>query len=355
MNGYALEKVSELKLNNFAEIPSEKRMYIEKNFKTLKTAQQIKKLAIKTLEIESKAISNLKSYIDDSFVKSVQYIHKSKGRVVVTGIGKSAIIGQKIVATFNSTGTPSIFMHAADAIHGDLGIIQKDDVIICISKSGDTPEIKILVPLLKSWGNKLIAIVGNPESYLGVSCDVTLNTFVSKEACPNNLAPTSSSAAQLAMGDALAVCLLDLKGFSSKDFAKYHPGGALGKKLYLKVSDIIPHNERPSVSGEDDLKKVIFEISSKRLGAAAVIDKNKLKGIITDGDLRRMLLTGKSIENMKARDIMSAKAKSVEKDTMAVDALDLMKLHNISQLIITDKGKYVGMVHLHDLIKEGIL
>jgi len=236
-----------------------------------------------------------------------------------------------------------------------LGIIQKDDVIICISKSGDTPEIKILVPLLKSWGNKLIAIVGNPDSFLGVSCDLTLNTYVAQEACPNNLAPTSSSTAQLAMGDALAVCLLDVKGFTSKDFAKYHPGGALGKKLYLKVKDIYPHNEKPQVSPDDDLKKVIVEISSKRLGAAAVVIKNKLTGIITDGDLRRMLLTGKSIENRTANDIMSPNPKTVEKDTMAIDALILMKQYNISQLIITDKGRYVGMVHLHDLVKEGIL
>ncbi len=353
--GFVPKNVSELKLNNFAEIHSEKRMYIEKIFRPLKTPQQIKKLALKTLDIESEAIRNLKSFIDESFVKSVQLIQKSKGRVVVTGIGKSAIIGQKIVATFNSTGTPSIFMHAADAIHGDLGIIQKDDVIICISKSGDTPEIKILVPLLKSWGNKLIAIVGNPDSFLGVSCDLTLNTYVAQEACPNNLAPTSSSTAQLAMGDALAVCLLDVKGFTSKDFAKYHPGGALGKKLYLKVKDIYPHNEKPQVSPDDDLKKVIVEISSKRLGAAAVVIKNKLTGIITDGDLRRMLLTGKSIENRTANDIMSPNPKTVEKDTMAIDALILMKQYNISQLIITDKGRYVGMVHLHDLVKEGIL
>lgn len=328
---------------------------LKKIFKHLKTPSQIKKIAQKTLDIESEAIYNLKNYVNENFVKSVLLIQKSKGRVVVTGIGKSAIIGQKIVATLNSTGTPSIFMHAADAIHGDLGIIQKDDVIICISKSGDTPEIKILVPLLKSWGNKLIAIVGNTESYLGTSADLCLNTYVKQEACPNNLAPTSSSTAQLAMGDALAVCLLEMKGFSSKDFAKYHPGGALGKKLYLKTKDIFPHNESPRVFADDDLKKVIVEISSKRLGAAAVLQKNKLVGIITDGDLRRMLLTGKSIDNMKAKDIMSVNPKTADKEMMAVDALNLMKTHNISQLIITDKGKYAGMVHLHDLVKEGIL
>lgn len=321
----------------------------------MKTSEQIKKLAFKTLEIEAASITQLKEFIDEEFVQCVRLIQKSKGRVVVTGIGKSAIIGQKIVATFNSTGTPSIFMHAADAIHGDLGIIQKDDVIICISKSGDTPEIKILVPLLKSWGNKLIAIVGNTESYLGNHCDLTLNTFVSKEACPHNLAPTSSSAAQLAMGDALAVCLLDARGFSSKDFAKYHPGGALGKKLYLKVKDIYPNNATPKVGPGDDIRKVILEISSNRLGAAAVIGQGKIAGIITDGDLRRMLLEGKSLQNIVAGDIMSTSPKTADKDMLCVDALSLMKQHNISQLLITDKQKYVGMVHLHDLVKEGIL
>ncbi len=246
-------------------------------------------------------------------------------------------------------------MHAADAIHGDLGIIQKDDAIICISKSGDTPEIKVLIPLLKTWGNKLIAIVGNTDSYLGKNCDLVLNTFVAKEACPNNLAPTSSSAAQLAMGDALAVCMLDNKGFSSKDFAKYHPGGALGKKLYLKVKDIYPSNAAPKVELNEDIRKVIIEISSNRLGAVAVLNKNKLVGIITDGDIRRMLLDNKEISGITAKSIMNSKPKVTHKDEMAVDALHLMKQYNISQLIVADKGKYVGMIHLHDLIREGIL
>jgi arabinose-5-phosphate isomerase len=321
----------------------------------LKTPEQIKKLALNTLHIEAESLSNLKNFINDHFVKCVQVIAACKGRVVVTGIGKSAIIGQKIVATFNSTGTPAIFMHAADAIHGDLGIIQKDDVIICISKSGSTPEIKILIPLLKSWGNKLIAIVGDTESFLATHSDFVLNTFVAKEACPNNLAPTSSSVAQLAMGDALAVCLLDYKGFSSKDFAKYHPGGALGKKLYLKVKDIFPNNAAPKVSASDDIKKVIMEISSNRLGAVAVLENGKLTGIITDGDLRRMMMNKKNFDGLKASDVMSSNPKRAEKDMMAVDALNLMKQHNISQLIITDKEKYVGMVHLHDLVKEGII
>lgn len=317
--------------------------------------ENIRKLAIETLTIEAESINGLKNSIDDDFVSSIHLIYKSKGRVIVSGIGKSAIIAQKIVATFNSTGTPAIFLHAADAIHGDIGIIQKDDVVICISKSGDSPEIKVLVPLLRNWGNKLIAIVGNPESYLAKNSDFILNTFVSKEACPHNLAPTSSSAAQLAMGDALAVCLLDYRGFSSKDFAKYHPGGALGKKLYLKVKDIYPNNSSPKVSPDDDIKKVILEITSNRLGAAAVIENGKIIGVITDGDLRRMMMNRQSIDGIKAKEVMNTNPKKTEKDTMAVDALSLMKQHNISQLLITDKEKYVGMIHLHDLVKEGII
>ncbi|MBK7570582.1 MAG: KpsF/GutQ family sugar-phosphate isomerase [Bacteroidetes bacterium] len=308
-----------------------------------------------TLDIEAESISHLKKFINDQFVETVQFLTSIKGRIIVTGIGKSAIIAQKMVATFNSTGSPSIFMHAADAIHGDLGIIQKNDAIICISKSGDTPEIKVLIPLLRNWGNKLIAIVGNTDSYLGKNCDFVLNTFVAKEACPNNLAPTSSSAAQLAMGDALAVCMLDGKGFSSKDFAKYHPGGALGKKLYLKVKDIYPNNSAPKIDINEDIRKVIVEISSNRLGAAAVLDKNKLVGIITDGDIRRMLLDNKEISGITAKMIMNKKPKVTSKDEMAVDALHTMKQFNISQLIVAEKGKYLGMIHLHDLIREGIL
>ena len=321
----------------------------------MKNSKHIKDLALSTLDIEAASISQLKKFINDEFVETVRLIASTKGRVVVTGIGKSAIIGQKMVATLNSTGTPSIFMHAADAIHGDLGIIQKDDVIVCISKSGDTPEIKILLPLLRTWGNKLVAIVGNTDSFLARNSDFVLNTFVAKEACPNNLAPTSSSAAQLAMGDALAVCLLDFKGFSSKDFAKYHPGGALGKKLYLKVKDIYPNNAAPKVSPNEEIRKVIVEISSNRLGTVAVIDKGKLVGIITDGDIRRMLLDKKDIDSIRAKDIMNKKPKTADKDMMAVDALHLMKQYNISQLIILDKTKYVGVVHLHDLVREGIL
>jgi len=321
----------------------------------LKKQDQIKKMAIKTLEIESQAIAQLVKTIDKQFIDCVELLFKSKGRIIVTGIGKSAIIGQKIVATLNSTGSPSIFMHAADAIHGDLGIIQKNDVLLCISKSGDTSEIKVLVPLIKNWGNTLIGMVGNKNSFLAKHCDLMLDTTVSSEACPNNLAPTSSTAAQMAMGDALAVCLLDLRGFSARDFAMYHPGGSLGKKLYLKVKDIYPNNARPSVSIDDNIKKVIVEISSNRLGATAVINKGNVAGIITDGDLRRMLLTNKALDGIMAKHIMNKSPKISNKDMMAVDALNLMKEHNISQLIITDKKKYLGMIHLHDLIREGIL
>jgi len=320
-----------------------------------KSSADILKLAKRTLTIESESVSELKNFLNGTFAEVVKLISKSKGRLIVSGIGKSAIIAQKMVATFNSTGTPSVFMHAADAIHGDLGIIQEDDIVICISKSGDTPEIKVLIPLLRNWGNKLIAMTGNPESYLAKNSHYLLNTYVAKEACPNNLAPTSSSTAQLALGDALAVCLLDQHGFTKDDFAKYHPGGALGKKLYLKVSDIYPNNASPKVSPGDDIKKVILEISSKRLGATAVIDKSKLVGVITDGDLRRMLMDKKSIEGLVAKDIMNKNPKRIEKSTMAVDALNVMKQHNISQLIVTDKKKYVGFVHLHDLVREGIL
>lgn len=320
----------------------------------MKNTDDIKSLALNTLEIEAEAIRNLKNFINHHFVETVRFIASLKGRVIVTGIGKSAIIGQKLVATFNSTGTPAIFMHAADAIHGDLGIIQKDDAVICISKSGDTPEIKVLVPLLKSWGNKLIAMVGNEQSYLARNCDFVLNTYVEKEACPNNLAPTSSSAAQLAMGDALAVSLLDYKGFSSEDFARYHPGGSLGKKLYLTVKAIYPNNAAPQVGKDEEIRKVIVEITSNRLGAVAVTDQGTILGIITDGDVRRMLLNSTSFDSLRASDIMTKNPKSVDETTMAVDALHLMEQHNISQLLITSSGKFAGMIHLHDLVKEGL-
>jgi arabinose-5-phosphate isomerase len=320
-----------------------------------KTIDKIIELAKTTLIIEADSIRNLQNYINDDFVSSVKLIYESNGRVVITGIGKSAIIAQKIVATMNSTGTPAIFMHAADAIHGDLGTIQNEDVVICISKSGNTPEIKVLVPLLKHGGNKLIALVGNTESYLALQADYVLNCSVEKEACPNNLAPTSSTTAQMAMGDALAVCLLDYRGFSSRDFAKYHPGGALGKKLYLKVGDISGANQKPAVKPGDSVKAVIIEISSKRLGATAVVADDELVGVITDGDIRRMLEKSDSIGSLKASDIMNKTPKQIDADELAVNAMDLLEKHNITQLIVTDNGKYHGFVHLHDLLKEGII
>lgn len=311
--------------------------------------------AKETITLESNAIANLVNLIDDNFENSVKYILNSKGRVIVTGIGKSANIATKIVATFNSTGTPAIFMHAADAIHGDLGTIQNDDVVICISKSGNTPEIKVLVPLIQNYGNKIIAITGNKDSYLGTNADFTLNTFVEKEACPNNLAPTTSTTAQLVMGDALAVCLLKLKGFSSHDFAKYHPGGALGKRLYLRVSDLIANNESPKVNKTSSISEVIVEISEKRLGVTAVINNNIIVGIITDGDIRRMLSKSTEISNLSAKDIMSKEPKTISVDAMAIDALETMEKNDITQILVTDANKkYLGVVHLHDLIKEGI-
>ena len=308
-----------------------------------------------TILAESKAIANLANLINVDFENAVKFIINSNGRVIVTGIGKSANIATKIVATFNSTGTPAIFMHAADAIHGDLGIVQENDVVICISKSGNTPEIKVLVPLIKSYGNKIIAITGNIDSFLGKNADFPLNTFVEKEACPNNLAPTTSTTAQLVMGDALAVCLLQLKGFTSKDFAKYHPGGALGKRLYLRVSDLVKNNETPQVLENETIAKVIIEISEKRLGVTAVIKDDKITGIITDGDIRRMLSKTTKIDDFVAKDIMGKNPKTIHKDAMAIEALEALENNSITQILVTnDTGNYVGVVHLHDLIKEGI-
>jgi len=322
----------------------------------LEDLQNIIAIAKETILAESKAIANLTNLIDSDFEKAVKFILNSKGRVVVTGIGKSANIATKIVATFNSTGTPAIFMHAADAIHGDLGIIQKDDVVICISKSGNTPEIKVLVPLIKNSENKIIAITGNADSFLGTHADFTLNTFVEKEACPNNLAPTTSTTAQLVMGDALAVCLLKMKGFTDKDFAKYHPGGALGKRLYLRVSDLIKNNEIPKVSENTSVAQVIVEISEKRLGVTAVLnDNDQITGIITDGDVRRMLSKTLEISALTAKDIMGKNPKTISQDAMAIEALEALENNNITQILVTDtEHNYIGVVHLHDLIKEGI-
>lgn len=321
----------------------------------MKDSNTIIATAKETILLESSAIANLANLIDENFENSVKCIFNSKGRVIVTGIGKSANIATKIVATFNSTGTPSIFMHAADAIHGDLGTIQDNDVVICISKSGNTPEIKVLVPLIQNYGNKIIAITGNTDSYLGKNADFTLHTFVEKEACPNNLAPTTSTTAQLVMGDALAVCLLKLKRFSSKDFAKFHPGGALGKRLYLRVADLIATNEAPLVKRTSSISEVIIEISEKRLGVTAVIENKTIVGIITDGDIRRMLSKTSTISSLTANDIMSQHPKTITADAMAIDALETMEKNDITQILVTSKeNTYIGVVHLHDLIKEGI-
>ncbi|MCF8715167.1 KpsF/GutQ family sugar-phosphate isomerase [Joostella atrarenae] len=321
----------------------------------MNTKSVIKANALKAIDNESNAIKNLASFIDDEFADAVEYIYNSKGRVIVTGVGKSAIIANKIVATFNSTGTPSVFMHAADAIHGDLGTILKDDVVICISKSGNTAEIKVLVPFIKEGPNKLIAITSNKQSFLAQQADYVINAHVENEACPHNLAPTTSTTAQLVMGDALAICLLELKGFSSQDFAKYHPGGALGKKLYLRVKDIAAVNFKPEVTEDADVREVIVEISEKLMGVTAVINKNKIVGIVTDGDIRRMLSKYDSINGLKAEDIMSVNPKTVNHDMLAVDALDIMDQFGISQLLVEKNNEYFGVIHLHDLIKEGIL
>lgn len=321
----------------------------------MKLREQILRTAKETISNEAEAIANLENLIDTEFSEAVEKIYYSKGRVIVTGIGKSAIIATKIVATLNSTGTPSIFMHAADAIHGDLGTVQDQDVVICISKSGNSPEIKVLVPLIKNFNNTLIALTGNKDSFLGQEADYVLNCYVEKEACPNNLAPTTSTTAQMVMGDALAVCLLHLKGFTSKDFAKYHPGGSLGKKLYLRASDIVAQNERPQVSPETDVANAIIEISEKMLGVTAVIENNNIVGIITDGDIRRMLKNHSEIKGLKVRDIMSKNPKTIDEDELAVDALKLLEKNKISQILAVKNGKYTGVVHIHNLIREGIL
>lgn len=316
----------------------------------------ISETALNTLNIEIQTLINLRESINTDFIKTVETIVKTKGRVVVTGIGKSAIVAQKIVATFNSTGTPSLFMHAADAIHGDLGMVQPDDIILCLSKSGDTPEIKVLVPLLKNFGNVLVAMVSNKESYLGKHAHFILHTPISQEADPNNLAPTASTTAQMAMGDALATALLALRGFNSEHFAQLHPGGALGKQLYLRVRDIYTLHGTPSVSQQTNLKNTILEMTSQRLGATVVLDAyNKVCGIITDGDLRRLLIRDMDLKTVKAADIMSSNPQTIEPDMLAVEALKLMREKSITQLIVSQEGQYLGMVHLHDLLREGLV
>lgn len=315
----------------------------------------IQSYAKEIIQIESKAIENLENLIDDSFSDAVNAIYNSKGRVILTGIGKSAIIATKIVATLNSTGTPAVFMHAADAIHGDLGTILQDDIVICISKSGNTPEIKVLAPLIKNFKNTLIAITGNKDSFLGKQADFVLNSYVEKEACPNNLAPTTSTTAQLVIGDALAICLLKLRGFSSDDFAKFHPGGALGKTLYLRVRDITSQNMKPQVSPDTSVKDVIVEISKNMLGVTPVLDQDEVVGIVTDGDLRRMLSSTDDFTKLRAKDIMSENPKTIKNSAMAIDALELLEQNDITRLIAIESGKYAGIVHLHNLVKEGII
>lgn len=320
-------------------------------------SSSIKQIALRTIELEAQSIAGLGAFINDDFEKAIEALLGCPGRVVVSGIGKSAVIAQKIVATFNSTGTPSIFMHAADAIHGDLGIVQQEDVVIIISKSGESPEIKVLVPLIRNFGNILISMVGSIDSYLARHSSIILNTTVDQEACPNNLAPTTSTTAQLVMGDALAVCLMELKGFKSDDFAKFHPGGTLGKKLYLRVADLYKNNEQPRVLPEQSLKEVIVEMTQKRLGVTAVVDKqDKLLGIITDGDLRRMLKKSTRIDDsVTAADIMTSHPKVIGADELAIDALDVLRKNGITQIAVVDNEKYLGIIHLHDLIREGLI
>jgi len=316
----------------------------------------IRAAALKTIQLEAESVAGLANFIDDHFVAAVKAIHQSGGRIVVSGIGKSAIIAQKIVATFNSTGTPGLYMHAADAIHGDLGMIQRDDVVMVISKSGNSPEIKVLVPFIRRFGNKLIGMVGNLDSYLAHQSDLVLNTTVSQEACPNNLAPTSSTTVQMVMGDALAVCLMTLNGFTGEDFAKYHPGGTLGKKLFMRVSDLIVANPVPQVLPDTPLPETVIEMTSKLLGATAVINPDgSLYGVITDGDLRRMLIKKMPIAGVTAKDICTRSPKQIEPDELAVVALNRMKQNDITHLLVTEKGKYIGILHLHDLIKEGLI
>jgi len=321
----------------------------------LKTTEEIKSIAKLTIETEAKSVLQLVDFVDDELVSVVQKLLQNSGRLIITGIGKSANIAQKLVATFNSTGQPALFMHAADAIHGDLGNVQSDDVVMCISKSGNTPDIKALLPLLKGMGNDLVAMTGNTNSYLAQQADYILNTTVDKEACPNNLAPTSSTTVQLVMGDALAVCLLECRNFSDTDFARFHPGGALGKRLFLKVSDLCAQHESPKVDLEADLKSVIVEISQKRLGATAVMQGDVLQGVITDGDIRRMLEGGGDIMDIQAKDIMCKNPKQIQSDELAAVALKIMEDHNITQLLVMQGLSYIGIVHLHDILKEGII
>lgn len=328
---------------------------------SIKSKEDIKRIAIQVITDEKKAIENLENHIGNGFAEAVETLFYTRGRVIITGIGKSANIASKIVSTFNSTGTPALFMHAADAIHGDLGMVQKEDVVICISKSGNTPEIKVLIPLVKNFGNKLIAIVGNTSSFLAQEADIVLDTTVEHEACPNNLAPTSSTTAQLVMGDALAVALIECRNFTARDFARFHPGGALGKQLYMHVSDLYRQNEKPQVTPDTPVRDTILEMTTKRLGCAVVVEDHPdggtaIQGIITDGDLRRMLKGNTSFESLTAKDIMSHNPKQILDTEYAVNALHLMRTNAITQLVVVDpQGNYLGVLHLHDILREGII
>lgn len=318
--------------------------------------EEIRTSALQTIKMQAAAIEQLTNYLDNSFTDAVELIAMCKGRVVISGIGKSAIIAQKLVATMNSTGTPALFLHAADAIHGDLGMVQQDDIVVVVSKSGDSPEIKLLVPFVKNFGNKIIAIAGNAESFLAKNSDIFINTTVTQEACPHNLAPTTSTTAQMVMGDALAICLMGMKEFSSGDFAKYHPGGVLGKKLYLKVGDMVLAEENPSVKEETPIKEVIMEITKKRLGASAVLGKNgEVLGIITDGDIRRMLEKHDDFISLTATEIMTHNPKQIEAQELAAEAYSLLKSNNITQLVVLENGTYKGILHIHDIMREGII
>ena len=319
------------------------------------TKENILMLAKSTILSESESIAKLIDFIDFNFAEAIQILFNSKGRLIVTGIGKSAIIAQKMVATFNSTGTPALFLHASEAMHGDLGMMQSEDVVICISKSGNSPEIKVLVPLLKRFGNQLIAITGNMSSFLAKESKYVLNTTVDAEACRNNLAPTNSTTAQLVMGDALAVCLMEMRNFTSEDFAKYHPGGALGKKLLLRVTDMLENSLKPMVAPDASIKKVIFEISEKRLGVTAVVENEKVIGIITDGDIRRMLNENDTFTHLTAKDIMTRNPKMIPSTIMVTDALNILEDFAITQLIVVDNDEYKGVLHLHDILKEGVV
>ena len=319
-------------------------------------SKHIQQTALRTIELEAASVAGLAKYINDAFVQAIELVHKSKGRLVVSGIGKSAIIAQKIVATCNSTGTAALYMHAADAIHGDLGMVQQHDTVMIISRSGNSPEIKLLVSLIKSFGNVLIGMVEHEQSFLALQSDVVLLTTVEKEACPNNLAPTSSTTAQMVMGDAMAICLMELNHFTGEDFARFHPGGVLGKKLYLRVADLYTHNERPLVLPHQSWKEVIVEMTRTRLGATVVADsENNVLGIITDGDLRRMLEKNAVLDGIRAVDIMTANPKTAPPEALAMEALNMMRTYSISQLVVTKNSRYMGMIHIHDLLKEGLI